>query len=412
MSRRVRRILENPRKPQDVSRPPDKYNSNRAVAAEKSEMYCVSYFKSNPDSMDLRPPQEKLDDLFSQLNEDLEPSQRFVVLSQIKTTQYILHGDDSVESLRAHAELGFFYNMNNRPQSALRHLELAHKLERTNHIEHDESVRIAVESAEAHIALKNEKKHVSMAEDCIRPHREDAVEDTRLRYKRDLVVARIFAAKKKYDEALTQYEVAAATLRECNENEKTVEEARLYVEMAETAKRKKLNRRAGLYYKKAYDVYVELGMEDQAKEIEPMLPDEFEEEEEEEEINVQEEEEKGEFQPHPPDHPSRSSRTSKKSRLGEEEEEVAERTKNEGEEEEEEAEMPPSPRNKNGEEEEEEAEDPQPTNKQEEEEEDKKESDKSKKNESEDGSSKKPEEENDKGSLENAQDQIAGGLIE
>ena len=171
MSRRVRRLIDVSKKKQGfvsqrdmegaahrLSKPADKFSANRAVPSEKPEPYCVVYFRNNPDAVDIRPPADKLQDLYDKLDEDLEPSLKFTTLIQIKSAQYMLHGENSVEALRAHAQLGFFYNENLRPQSALRHLEKAHMLERTNTIEPEETIEIAVETAQAHISLKNESK--------------------------------------------------------------------------------------------------------------------------------------------------------------------------------------------------------------------------------------------------------------
>ena len=332
MSRRVRRLIDVSKKKQGfvsqrdmegaahrLSKPADKFSANRAVPSEKPEPYCVVYFRNNPDAVDIRPPADKLQDLYDKLDEDLEPSLKFTTLIQIKSAQYMLHGENSVEALRAHAQLGFFYNENLRPQSALRHLEKAHMLERTNTIEPEETIEIAVETAQAHISLKNESKkntttrHVMQAEETLRPYYDTEIEDLHLRYKRNLVKARIFSAKKKYDEALQLYEIALETLQEENDGEETPDEAKLFVEMAETAELQNLRRKAGGYYKRAYDIFQNLGMEESAKNIEDKLPnsdDEDEMEGEEEDIesgnhNYDDNEEEDDteenlYSPHPP----------------------------------------------------------------------------------------------------------------
>lgn len=317
MSRRVQRIIDVSKKKQGyvsqrdmdgsahrLSKPADKFAANRAVPSEKPEPYCVVYFRNNPDAVDIRPPTEKLEELKNKLDDDLEPSVKFTTLIQIKSAEYMLHGENSAEALRAHAKLGFFYNENLRPQSALRHLEKAHMLERTNTIEPEESIEIAVETAQAHISLKNESKkntttrHVAQAEECLRPYYDTEIEDLHLRYKRDLVKARIFAAKKKYNEALELYETALQTLQEEYDNEETPEEAKLYVEMAETAALQNLRKQSGQYYKKAYEIFRSLDMEESAKNIEDKLPDETEFEEDEEDGDGDDDQL---YAPHPPD---------------------------------------------------------------------------------------------------------------
>ena len=73
-----------------LSRLPDKFNANRAVQAEKQEPYCVSFFRNNPEAVDLRPPAEKLQELEEKAEIDLEPSSKFTTLMQIKSIQYML----------------------------------------------------------------------------------------------------------------------------------------------------------------------------------------------------------------------------------------------------------------------------------------------------------------------------------
>ena len=90
MSRRVRRLIDVSKKKQGfvsqrdmegaahrLSKPADKFSANRAVPSEKPEPYCVVYFRNNPDAVDIRPPNEKLQDLYDKLEEDLEPSLKF-----------------------------------------------------------------------------------------------------------------------------------------------------------------------------------------------------------------------------------------------------------------------------------------------------------------------------------------------
>ncbi|OHT08657.1 hypothetical protein TRFO_22741 [Tritrichomonas foetus] len=182
-------------------------------------------------------------------------------------------------------------------------------LERTNTIEPEETIEIAVETAQAHISLRNDKKnnttrHVAQAEDILRPYYDTEIETLHLKYKRDVVKARIFSAKKKYDEALELYETALGTLQEEYEGDETPEEAKLFVEMAETAALQNYRKRSGNYYRKAYDIFQSLGMEESAKNIEDKLPadDEFDDDEEEDnKYDNDDGENEGEYAPHPPD---------------------------------------------------------------------------------------------------------------
>lgn len=329
MSRRVRKANDSPRSKQG-------YTSSREVdtasrrstragdtmrnsTADKKEPYCVSYFRENPDSMDMRTPSEKLQEIQDKMeSEDLEPAEKFKLLSQIKTIQYMLHGENSSEMLKAYAQLGFFYNDNDRPQSAIRNLDKAHNLERTNSIEKNDSITIAVETARAHLkmAATQGTKHIMQADDALSPYYEIEIDQPELLYKRNLFRSRIFAGKKKYEEALKSYEDAVTVNREINNNEETKEEAQLFIEMGQTAEllKKKLDGKsqektqeekdkisqtkklAIQYYQKAYDIFMNLEFEEYAKEIEPKLHDD------EYEYYDEEEEEKNEtYQPHPPE---------------------------------------------------------------------------------------------------------------
>ena len=129
------------------------------------DKFCNIFFKKHPDYLDLRTPKEKIEWLQDMLaNEDLEPGERFVVLSQITILQNLQHGGKTVESLRAEAELGFFYNENSSPVQALKHLDKAHELEKKNKIEIEESIKIAVEIAKAHLMLRGKGKgHLQQA---------------------------------------------------------------------------------------------------------------------------------------------------------------------------------------------------------------------------------------------------------
>lgn len=264
-----------------LSRIPQRYSTNRAIPTDKQETYCVAYFRNNPEAEDLRPPAEKLAELEEKLEDEMDPSEKFTVLIQIKSIQYMVHGENSVESLRSHAALGMFYNENHRPASALRHLTKAHHLEQINTIDRNESITIAIETAESHLALRNEKKsgtnrHINLASQSIEPYFNEEIEDLHLRYKRDITKARISSCKGLYKESITDYQTAWNTLDELNEGEETKETAILYQEIAE------LHANSGPehvmkskeYYQKAYDIYCNLEMIESAQMIEKYLPGE------------------------------------------------------------------------------------------------------------------------------------------
>ena len=315
-----------------LSRAPDRYNANRAVQAEKHEPYCVAFFKSNPDAVDLRPPTEKLTELEDQVEAgDQDASARFTTLMQIKSLQYMLHGEDSPESLRAHVALGKFYNENHRPESALRHFEKAKQLSQTNEIEENEEIEIAVEMAQAHVAIKSEKKaqntkHANAAASIIEPYEDVDIYDAMLKYKRDAVKARIAHAKGQNREAIELYETALQSLDEAHDGEEVSDMAKLRIEKAEcyeAVKRPKLARKE---YQKAYDVYWNLGMEESARNLEGKLPTGETSDEEEERIESEHEEEEHEVvEPPPRERGNEGSEVKKSSSSSSEEKEESEK---------------------------------------------------------------------------------------
>jgi hypothetical protein len=253
-----------------LSRVREQYAFNRAVEFEKQEFFTSAYFRAHPpEDADLRSPAEKLEDLQARLQPNLPMAERFSLLVQIKSAQYMLHGEDSIEALRAHAEIGFYYADVPRPASCLRHLELAHELEPRYPLGRDESLRIAVEMADAY--LKTETEVRPRTERLVKPYQNTPIEDPRLRFKRDRTCARLAKAQEKFGPAGEHYRNAVDSLSASNGGNDTPETAELHKEIARMFELAKNDAEAGEEYQKAYDVYIRLGMEESVKEIEPKL---------------------------------------------------------------------------------------------------------------------------------------------
>lgn len=237
------------------------------------DKFCTIFFKNHPDYLDLRTPTEKLKCLQDMLeSEDLEPGERFVVLSQIAILQNLLHGGKTVESLRAEAELGFFYNENFSPVQALKHLNKAHSLEKTNQIEIEESIKIAVEIAKAHMYLRGkEKGHLQQADKILKRYFYTSIDDLQLRFDRNLVRSRILAAQKNYEQALESYEDARLVLREIYDDNDSQPEAELYVEMAKMLEHARTIpehiEKSEDYYMKAHKMFLNIGNQEDADKI-------------------------------------------------------------------------------------------------------------------------------------------------
>lgn len=248
--------------------------------------FCVSYFKSNPDKLDLRNPSEKLKECQDRLqSEDLSPQEKFAILSQINSIQKMVHSENSVEFLRSEAELGYFYNENTNPQAAIRHLEKAHSLEKQFKIDQEESINIASETALAHLFLrKKSSDHLSKAHEALKSYYNTKIQNPMIRFKRDLSRSRIFSARKKYTDAVPSYEETISSLQEVNENQHSAAEAQLYLELAKVIETgSKLipdsKEKASECYMNAHKAYMAIGDKESADKIDPnKLPQHYKDE--------------------------------------------------------------------------------------------------------------------------------------
>ncbi|EAY20630.1 hypothetical protein TVAG_163260 [Trichomonas vaginalis G3] len=361
-SRRTAATSNGPRKTQKItqrdmdsachrlSRVPQKFSSSKAVQSEKSEPFAVTYFKNNPDAaQDIRPPDEKLSDIETALQGQLQASEKFSLLVQQKALRFINYGENSPEAFRSFLAIGAFYNEQKRPDSAIRHLNKAKALQEQQKCEvsPDEDAQLAVELADAHLSYKTQK-HTRDAFEALRPHLETEIEDIKYRHRRDLYKARCYNYLEQLDEAQEPYAAALETYDEAHQppegqenNEKEndqrketqKEHAKLYCEAADAAERLNHIKTAKRYYREAMNIYSDLGIEQASKgleiKIETLGPDEEEEEEEEQrgEENPEENPQYDEQQPSEEGH--------EQSNNNEEEESNKERTLSNGNEEEE-----------------------------------------------------------------------------
>ena len=136
--------------------PNKKLNVNNRNANETPENFASNFFAQNPDTpLDKRSPQEKLDEINAKLHDlDLEENDRFSLLVQKKAICSLAFGDSSPESFEALIQLGSFYNSQQRPDSALRHLLKAQEIIKT--IEHtdDQAFSVAIEISDAYLSIR------------------------------------------------------------------------------------------------------------------------------------------------------------------------------------------------------------------------------------------------------------------
>jgi tetratricopeptide (TPR) repeat protein len=261
---------------QRLSQAAQKYGKDGSKS-ESSESYAAGFFRDNPDvPLDKRAPTEKIEDIDSRLDGDLEDSDRFNLLVQRKSLCFLAFGENSPESLESLRFLGEFYNQQNRPESALRHLAKAQQIAGTVSLSETEGLALAVELADAHLASKattrqESKRQLSAAETALNPYVEVQSDNDRLSYKRDLLVARIRARSNKFDEALALFDRAVESLDKANAGEKTQVTAALYGEIGECAEAANDAKTAAKMYQKAHELFLELDMPESAALIEPKL---------------------------------------------------------------------------------------------------------------------------------------------
>lgn len=279
-----------PRREPDVPHSAPRRNqvsmSKKSNILTSPDSYAASYFRSNPNAViDTKDPGAKLQEFDSQLeNGELDDTQKFQLLIRSKAMIYLLYGEDSPEGFRIHAKLGAFYNETHRPQSALRHLKKAHEIsdkckghDGENMIDKKELILVAVDTAEAHLALRDDNrqeslKHINEANACLKQIQDYKTEDIDLRYRCELVNARVLSAGKHPEKSFKQYEQAMSTLSEQLGGEPDTQLAKLYIEMCEVAEKIGDDDRKVGYAEQAYKIFLSLEMYHSAEECAKKYP--------------------------------------------------------------------------------------------------------------------------------------------
>lgn len=283
-----------------LSRFPDRFNAKPKLPSAEDPSdptpFATNYFKANPDLQDLSTPEEKLEVLTRKLsdNPSMPTSERFTTLSQQKTMRYLIYGDDSIEMLRSYVALGMFYNENRRAESAIRNLDQAQKLEKTHPLEKRDSFTIALELAEAHLSIENNKaKHAQAANTALLPFKrfveenspqqnneeedDDKEEEensnrldatTKIRY--DLAIARILSGKKEYEASEEKFKEALSQYDQSHQDEPL---GRLYVEIADTCDNANHKETAQEYYEKAFKIFDGLKLKEMAELVDNKIDD-------------------------------------------------------------------------------------------------------------------------------------------
>lgn len=293
-----------------LSRIPQKYSMAKAVKAENADSFAVNYYQSHP--VDTRTMQEKLEEIdFKIQDQSLEDDERFSLLVQRKSLNIMIYGESSREAIRAATDFGAFYNVLEKPESALRNLLKAYSAaQQCEDLPEEDGFLLAVELADAGLnakqAAKEKHKLIVLADNYLTPFAEFDSGTAAIMYRKDICLARIRAYRQKFPEAIEYYDKAlheysayaeeekkaekegkGQTEEEEDEKDRDIVEPNLYVEAAVIAEKAENNEQALDWYKAAYNIYLDRGFKRAAKRILPKIQTENEEEEEKNEKETQ-----------------------------------------------------------------------------------------------------------------------------
>lgn len=275
-----------------LSKANSKYNQSKTIEQGLYKTYMEAYYKNHPnEQIDKRPVKEKFKDLQKQFqNTNLDENQRLNLLVQEKALNLIQFGENSHQSFLSFINIGICYNRLNKPTSAIRNLEKAHQLESVAKATKGEKELVAIETTEAHLVLFSDatranktdeaNKQLKNAFNVIKPFMSTEIEELELEFRKSLAIAHIFNIKQMFVEAIPHFDSGVNAFFELYPDY-SESHAQLAIEAAENAEfvRDTDNNAVHTkfyYYKLAYDIYKKLGMEEEAKEIEPKLPKEGE----------------------------------------------------------------------------------------------------------------------------------------
>lgn len=269
-----------------------KFNQNKAIEQGLNRTYMESYYLKHPDEhVDKRPIKEKYKELQKAFeNTTLDENQRLNLLVQEKALNLIQYGENSHQSFLSFINIGVCYNRLNKQISAIRNLEKAKELEKVANATPGEKQLVAIETTEAYLVLfsnsvranktDDANKYIRNAYSTIRPFQDSSIEDPELYFRKSLAVAHIYHIKQMYKDAIQYFEEGIKAFSELYPDV-SESHAHLHVEAAENAEYVGDGDDYAVHvkfsnYRKAYDIFKQLGMEEEAKEIEPKLPKEGE----------------------------------------------------------------------------------------------------------------------------------------
>jgi hypothetical protein len=228
--------------------------------------------------LDDRSPETRLEEIELMLGEfALDMDERMTLLTRYKGLAYLAYGPHSLQALRAHLGLSALYNSRHESTNALRHLAIVERMRPYRVVKGEDEIMLAIQSTIAY--LQSERRRgkesalaVSKAFAALKPISNAEIGNMELRFLRDLLKARIEAALGHWNLTFFEYETALETLDVMNRGKEVALKGHIYIEMAKTAQMAKDTEGEKEYYRKAFDVFMRIGMPKTANKLKQHVP--------------------------------------------------------------------------------------------------------------------------------------------
>ncbi|KAH0785592.1 hypothetical protein GPJ56_010478 [Histomonas meleagridis] len=203
------------------------------------------------------------------MDDNLDYNDRLNLLAQKKSLCFLFYGEGSYEFFNSIKDLGVFYNLQNRPESAIRHLSRASSLASRLDLTEEDNISLAIEIADAHIKLNSSNKkdrsnQIRIAKNTISPYSKANTSNETLNYRLNLILAKIKSYYKDHDSASTLFNKAIDHLINSHNGKETSECAKLYFEIAKFSESNGGNQLAKEMYERAYQSFIRLKMVESA----------------------------------------------------------------------------------------------------------------------------------------------------
>lgn len=237
-----------------LSQFPKRYEPKNGGSANKSEPYGLKYYRENPyTEQDLVSPEEKLkkmeednnleeeEEEDNQEKEEKLDEQEKLIKKRILTS--LVYGENSIPVRDCHLEIAEYYNSNDQPQISARHYQKAKEIsekvgteegtQQNFDAEEEIQQKIAIGLAESYFQQRKENKsNAASANRTLKPILEQEVSNQELKFRRDLLHARLLGFSQKHSEAVDIYLTLSSKIE--SNLKKHDELGEIYFEMGET----------------------------------------------------------------------------------------------------------------------------------------------------------------------------------